>query len=306
VIVEARAKLNLGLAVGPLRPDGYHEVATVFQSISLADTLVAARAPRGFSLRVRHESAAIRGAVAAATRRLVPAGGVNLVLRAARQMAAEAGLPGGARFTLVKRVPARAGLGGGSADAAAALRAMGALHGLRWPRERWLDLAARLGSDVPFAVLGGTALGLGRGERLESLAPPRRFRVLIAVPAWRVATRSAFRLIEQNKYGLTAWSAKLRSAQALRRGRVPPLRALRLGNTFEQALGNRRSDFESLRARMRAAGVEQVLMTGSGSAVFGILGTGIPVKEVVGRFAGSEVLFLARSTRAGLRLRTLP
>ena len=112
VTFEARAKLNLGLAVGPKRADGYHDLVTVFQSISLADTLTAERTARGFSLRVQHEPAAIHGA-AVADRARVPAGADNLVLRAARLMHAELGLPGGAHFTLTKRIPAQAGMGGG-------------------------------------------------------------------------------------------------------------------------------------------------------------------------------------------------
>src|SRR5437867_4078156 len=119
VEIEARAKLNLGLAVGPERADGYHEIATIYQSITLADTLVATRIRRGFRLRVRHEDASVRGQAGRALRAPVPAGESNLVVRAARKMAERAGSEGGASFRLIERTPARAGLGGGSADAAA-------------------------------------------------------------------------------------------------------------------------------------------------------------------------------------------
>jgi len=135
VIVEARAKLNLGLAVGPRRADGYHDLATVFQSVSLADHLIARPAARGFTLRVRHERAAARGGRGRSGP--VPAGRDNLVLRAARLLARRVGLEGGARFELVKRIPAGAGLGGGSADAAAALAALAALHRVRLAPAAW-------------------------------------------------------------------------------------------------------------------------------------------------------------------------
>lgn len=306
VEVEARAKLNLGLAVGPERRDGYHELATVFQSVTLADTLIATPRPRGFTLRVRHEDASACGRPGRAQRTLVPAGEGNLVLRAARRVAARAAGAGGANFVLIKRIPARAGLGGGSADAAAAIAAMVALYGLRLRRAEKMEIAAGLGSDVPFALAGGTALGLGRGEVLRPAALERSFQAVIAVPGWRISTARAFDQINRTKYGLTVWPAKLRFAQLLGRKRISLSRALRLGNTFEQLLGARQRDFVSLRERLRAAGAGQVRMTGSGSAVFGILEPNTPAGKVIGRFAGSEPLFLVRSSRAGLRLRKSP
>src|SRR5262249_14439527 len=144
-----------------------HEIATIYQSITLADTLVATRIRRGFRLRVRHEDAAVRGR----TRRAVgvPAGDSNLVLRAARKVVERAGIEGGASFDLVKRIPARGGLGGGSVDAAAAIAAVVALYRPRMSLEARRSLCAEIGSDVPFAFQGGTALGLGRGERLRRM-----------------------------------------------------------------------------------------------------------------------------------------
>jgi 4-diphosphocytidyl-2-C-methyl-D-erythritol kinase len=222
VQVEARAKLNLGLAVGPRRPDGFHELATIFQSVTLADTLVAERRARGFSLELRHEEAAARGALAPRARAAVPAGPGNLALRAARLAARHAGIRGGVHLSLTKRIPAQAGLGGGSADAAAALVAVFALYGVRVPLGHRLALGGQLGSDVPFALFGGTALGLGRGERLTRLRPGRPFRALIAVPRWRVPTARAFREIDRSRYGLTRWKAKLRFARSAGRVRLRP------------------------------------------------------------------------------------
>jgi 4-diphosphocytidyl-2-C-methyl-D-erythritol kinase len=303
VEIEARAKLNLGIAVGPERADGFHEIATIYQSITLADTLTARRTRRGFRLRVRHEDISLQGSAARAVRAHVPAGESNLVLRAARKAAERAGIEGGASFVLTKRIPSRAGLGGGSADAAAAIAAMAALYPGRLPLAARLSLCAEMGSDVPFALQGGTAIGLGRGERLRRVSLQGPFRVLVVVPRWRVATASAYKQISRTKYGLTVWPAKLRSAQSLGRKRISVSRALRLGNTFEGVLGSRWEEFRSLRERLRAAGAAEVRMTGSGSAVFGILAPSVPAQDVVGRFAGSEPLFLARSAREGLRFR---
>ena len=303
VEIEARAKLNLGLAVGPERADGYHEIATVYQSITLADTLVATRIRRGFRLRVRHEDASVRGRAARARGALVPADESNLVLRAARKMAGCFGIEGGASFRLVKRIPARAGLGGGSADAAAAVAAMAALYRPRMSQLARRSLCAEIGSDVPFAFQGGTAIGLGRGERLRRVRLVRPFRAVLAVPAWRVSTARAYEQISRTKFGLTAWRTKLGFVRSLGRKRLHLSRALRLGNTFEAVLGSRREEFRSLCERLRAAGAVAIRMTGSGSAVFGILAPSVPADQVAGRFAGSEPLYMARSARAGLKLR---
>jgi 4-diphosphocytidyl-2-C-methyl-D-erythritol kinase len=303
VRVEAHAKLNLGLAVGPRRADGFHELATVFQSISLADTLLAERRSRGFSLEVRHLDAASRGRLPARARAAVPMGAANLALEAARLAARHAGLKGGAHLTLSKRIPARAGLGGGSADAAAALCAMFALYGVRVPLADRMVLGGMLGSDVPFALLGGTALGLGRGERLTRIEPGRPFRAVVAVPRWGVSSARAFREIDRRKYGLTQWKVRLGFAKALGRMRLEPYRAMRLGNTFEEVLGPRRRDFAALRARLCEAGLEKPRMTGSGSALFALLGPRTSASRILSRLAGSETLYVVRSVRKGLGIR---
>lgn len=301
VVVEAPAKLNLGLAVGPPRPDGFHDLVTFFQSVSLTDTLVARPRASGYTLRVRHADATVRRA----RRRRpagVPSGSDNLVLRAARAVARAAGLSGGAAFELTKRIPARAGLGGGSADAAAAIVAMAALHGVRMSRERRLALAAELGSDVPFALAGGTALGLGRGDRLSPLTLERPFRALIAVPAWDVPTPLAFRRFDRAKYGLTAWTTKLRFGQSIGRKRLRLGRLAGFGNSFENVLGSHRAEFEALCRRLRVAGVEGPRLTGSGSAVFGLIPPHGSASRIVARFAGGEALYVVRSRRTGVRI----
>jgi 4-diphosphocytidyl-2-C-methyl-D-erythritol kinase len=303
VRIDAHAKLNLGLVVGPRRPDGFHDLATVFQSISLADTLVAERAARGFTLAVRHESAAIAGRP---VRDRVPAGRANLAIRAARLVHERLGLAGGVRMRLTKRIPAQAGLGGGSADAAAAIAAVLALHGVRVARERRIALAAELGSDVPFAITGGTAVATGRGERLRRARLERPFEALLAIPRWRISTAVAFARLDKARYGLTGWRANLRMLASLGRKRVTASCSDRLGNSFERVLGNHRQDFEALRRRMRAAGVLQPHLTGSGSGVFGILPEGKPAREAAGRFTGSESLYMVRSTGRGLKLRSQP
>ena len=302
VTVEARAKINLGLAVGPLRGDGFHELATLFQSVSLADTLTVSRRRHGFSLRVRFESAAARDGMPRVSRRHVPAGAGNLVLRAARLLAGRSRLGGGARFELVKRIPARAGLGGGSADAAAAIAGLAKVYGLVLSRTERLSLACELGSDVAFAIIGGTALGLGRGDMLTSLRLAKPFRALLAIPNWGISTTAAFRAIERRRNHLTVWRANLRSAQLLGRERLRADRAMRLGNSFESVLGGRSKEFDALVNRLEDAGASSIRMTGSGSAVVALLPDGCAGADVVRRFQGTEALYLVRSMGRGLKL----
>ncbi len=298
----APAKLNLGLAVGPARADGFHELATVFQSISLADTLELRPRRAGFVLRVTIEDPAARGR---GVRRVdVPANGSNLVVRAARLAQAHLGVTTGAELRLTKRIPARAGLGGGSADAAAALLGFLALHRARVPRATLATLAARLGSDVPFALAGGTAIGRGRGERLHHVAAIAPFRAVIAVPRWSIATPRAYRAVDRLRNHLTAWRSNLRFAQVLEHERFSAERAMRMGNTFESVLGSRRRDFDRVRAALEDAGATAVRMTGSGSAVVGVLPHGCPSTTAVRRYQGREALYLVRSAQRGTRIIT--
>lgn len=299
--VEARAKLNLGLIIGPRREDGFHDLVTVFQSVSLADTLFAERRRSGFSLDVRTGGVALRGRPALGR---LSSGETNLVIRAARAFAARHRVTGGAHFRLIKRIPSGSGLGGGSADAAAALVALRALLRPDLDRQELLDLAAEIGADVPFALHGGTAIGTGRGERLDPQSLDRGFRALIATPSWRIATADAYRAFDRLKYGLTEWRSNLRSAQRIaREGIITIERALSLGNSFETTLGPRRGEFESLRDRLLDAGVQHARLTGSGSAVFGVIEAGVSARSVVSRFRGPEAIYLVHSTRAGVRLR---
>ncbi len=153
--IAAYAKINLGLRVLGRRADGYHQIETRFQSVTLADELRLAPAPEG--LRVQ----------------MSPSGGVlerdNLVYRAARLLRAQAGRHLGARISIRKRIPFAAGLGGGSSDAAAALVALNAMWQLKLSPARLQELAGQLGSDLPFFLSGGLCRGSGRGEQLEKL-----------------------------------------------------------------------------------------------------------------------------------------
>jgi 4-diphosphocytidyl-2C-methyl-D-erythritol kinase len=138
---------------------------------------------------------------------------------------------------------------------------------------------------------------------MTKLTLEKPFRAIIAHPKWGIETAAAYAAIDRRRLGLTAKAVKLRSAEILGRKRLSATALMRLGNTFERVLEERRSDFISLRRRLSAAGTLETRLTGSGSAVYGVLGSGSSAVGVVGRFTGSERLYVVRSTRRGLRLR---
>ena len=155
VTVRAAAKVNLHLGVGRLRPDGYHPLATVYQTLSVHDDVTVSTSSR-WSVDLICEDDIDRGSF--------PTGEDNIVVRAGRLLAGRHGVDRAAEITVRKSIPIAGGLAGGSADAAAALVALDRVWGVRTSDDDLLELAAQLGSDVPFALLGGTALGTGRGE----------------------------------------------------------------------------------------------------------------------------------------------
>ncbi len=258
------AKLNLGLAVYGPRADGFHDIATVFQAISLADELVLRPAPDDLW----------RLTIAPAD--VLPADDSNLVLRAARAL--EAAVGGGrprAHFHLVKRVPHAAGLGGGSSDAAATLRLL-ARH---WSLSRTAathrllhDVAASLGSDVPFFLRGGTAIGSGRGEILQPCTAVRRAWFVVAVPGFGISTREAYERVD---WHLTPPDLVSTFAATLERCGGDLCAALHdtpsgLFNSFESTLFVAYPQLAALTRRLREAGAVAAALSGSGSAVFAV------------------------------------
>ena len=180
VTVRVPAKVNLHLSVGPARKDGYHELVTVFHAISLYDELTATPA-RNLSIGISGEGAD----------ELSP-GEDNLVWKAALLLAERAGVQPAVRLDLVKGIPVAGGLAGGSADAAATLVACDALWGAGLDRAELLELAAELGSDVAFALTGGTALGTGRGERLTPVLAAGRWHWVLAVAGQGLSTPDVY------------------------------------------------------------------------------------------------------------------
>lgn len=257
--LAAPAKVNLSLEVGPLRPDGYHELDTVFAWLDLADEVELAPAPTT-SLQV--EDRVGRGLP-------VPAGEDNLVLRALRLLEQEVGRPLPTRLLLRRRIPAGGGLGGASADAAAALLGLDELHGLGLSRDELGALARRLGADVAFGLVGGTARGRGRGDLLTPLPPPPPCTVLLLIPAFALSTAEVYRAWDRlpSPPGQPCCEAV---EQALRAQDLEAL-ARALGNHLEAAAEALRPELAGLRRAMLEAGCRAARLCGSGSTLFGLV-----------------------------------
>ena len=220
VRVRVPAKVNLHLAVGPLRPDGYHELVTVLHAVDLYDEVVAAPA-EGIELAVTGDGAAD-----------VPTDEHNLAWRAAALLASQAGVSPNVRLQIVKAIPVAGGMAGGSADAAATLVACNALWRTGLSRTALCELAAELGSDVPFALLGGTAVGTGRGERLKGVSTKTILHWVFALAQHGISAAAAYRELDRLGGGTTTQPDAI--LDALRRG-DPKLIACRLYNDLQPA-----------------------------------------------------------------------
>ena len=259
--VCAPAKINLHLEVLRLRGDGYHEVRTILQSIALADTLTVTERPGPFTVRSRTAS--------------MPSDRDNLVWTAGAALwsaLGRRGEPSGVAVAVRKVVPAGAGLGGASSDAASALRALGRLWAPRAPARLLREVAAAIGSDVPFFLEGGTVLAAGRGERLRRLAPAGPAAVVIASPEFGVSTPDAYRWWDEDATVRRSPDRHSASASAgLPRGWRS--RPDRLWNDLEAPVSQRHPAIAEMVLRLRASGAVHAAMTGSGSAVIGLYAT---------------------------------
>jgi len=188
VRTRAPGKINVFLSVGALQDDGYHDVATAYQAVSLFEDVVAEPAD-DFSV-------TFTGSVDTSG---VPVDDTNLAIRAARLVAETAGYSGGVRLTIDKRVPVAGGMGGGSADAAATLLAVDTLWGTALGRDELLRLAAELGADVPFAFAGGTAVGTGRGDELSPALAKGEFQWVLALSDDGLSTPAVYHALDEHR-----------------------------------------------------------------------------------------------------------
>ena len=251
--VRVPAKVNVQLAVGAARPDGFHDLANVFLAVGLYDEVTAAPADR---LRVTCEGPGAEQ---------VPLDGDNLAARAAVALARRHGRPADVHLHLAKDIPVAGGMAGGSADAAGALLACDALWGTRAPRAELLAICAELGSDVPFALLGGAALGVGRGEQLTPLEVGGTFHWVFALADGGLSTPAVYREFDRLAEGRAVPEPRANPAllDALRAGDADALAGLLANDLQPAAL----SLFPALRHTLTAGtdgGALAALVSGSG------------------------------------------
>ena len=250
IVIDAPAKLNLGLEVIGRRDDGFHEIATIFLTIDLYDRVTLSPSA---DLELNCDDISLGGED-------------NLALRALRLLRDETNHPGSARIDLRKRIPAAAGLGGASSDAAAALIGGRELWHREVSDDRLHDLAARLGSDVPFLLRGGCAIGRGRGDRLEPLPMPAHVSpwFVVVVPDVHIPAKTASLYARLNEDDFSDGSLIAAQADRLRSGLAPD--ATLLGNAFVRPLYVMVPELAALPGIMRDAGAGSVAISGAGPA----------------------------------------
>ncbi len=289
--VRAHAKVNLDLRVLGVRADGYHELRTVFQAIELHDTLVCAEHPGPFTLKCRTPG--------------VPLDATNLVWRAAAALWTALGRGGDvcdAVIQIDKKIPLEAGLGGGSADAAAALMALGRLWGGA-PITLLREVGATIGADVPFFLSGGTALGLGRGEEIYPLVDLPPHYLVIVRPPFGVSTAEAYGWYDEDR------TEGVRENREFQQLPVPwPSRAAQMINDLEPPVIRRHQEIAGIKVQLREAGASAAAMSGSGSAVFGLFRSRVLAERAVKPLSrnGSRALVTRTLTRAEHERRARP
>jgi 4-diphosphocytidyl-2-C-methyl-D-erythritol kinase len=269
--IRALAKINLDLRVLHKRPDGYHELRTVFQTISLSDRLdVAFTARRGTEV-------ALQSDVDIAD---------NLAVKAARLCLDEMRLSGRVEMRLQKRIPMGAGLGGGSSDAAAVLLALPVLAGGAIPMDRLMAIAGELGSDVPFFLLGGRAVGIGRGTELCPLPHISTGPGLVVAPGIHVSTADAYQSLNRRELTTESSQNKIDSFQVYAWGAS----GAKGVNDFEEAVFGRHPPLRTLKQRLLKLGANPAMMSGSGSSIFAIFDDQAQVTRAI-KFFRKEAVF---------------
>jgi 4-diphosphocytidyl-2-C-methyl-D-erythritol kinase len=298
VRIPAYAKVNLRLEILGRRADGYHELRTIFQSITLHDTLtLETKREPGIDLRITGNSL-LAG----------EPGPDNLVYRAIRELSRAIGFRRGVRAVLTKRIPVGRGLGGGSSDAAAALIGLLRLTGKGIDGASLIEIASGLGADVPFFLQGGRALGIGRGDEIYPLPEDVRRPVLVVSPRnITVPTIDAYRWLGRRKSGLHLEP----SGRLTKRPRPPRLwgfcalcwspHGCALSNDFEAAVFPRYSRLASIKRELLRQGATGASLAGSGSAVFGIFLNPAMARRAARAFPNDQVFVCSTLSRAEFR-----
>jgi 4-diphosphocytidyl-2-C-methyl-D-erythritol kinase len=296
VTVRAPAKINLHLGVGAPRKDGYHPLVTVYQAVGLCDD-VTVTPSAGWTLGVT-----VPDWMDADT---LPVAGDNIVDRAAQLLARHHGIDSQAAVSVTKAIPVAGGMAGGSADAAAALVALDRLWKLQTPDEELLGLAAELGSDVPFALLGGTALGTGRGELVEPVTDPTTWWWVVVPSDEGLSTPAVYRRFDELNPDAPAEPAGAGTTlEALATG-DPGVLAGALHNDLQQAALDLRPDLADLLDLGQRVGALRGLVSGSGPTCLFLAEDADAAREVAGRLSERhDVVLVTNGPVAGAHVVT--
>lgn len=302
--IRSYAKINLTLRVLGRRPDGYHDLRTVFQTVALHDTLTLTPRRGPFVLTCATPS--------------VPLDDSNLIAKAAAALWRAIGRAGGAQgvaIALTKRIPLQAGLGGGSSNAAAALRALASLWRARLSEAELVALAASLGADVPFFLHGGTALGVDRGDRMYPLPGFPPASVAIVLPDFGVSTADAYRWFAETRAATSAGASPIEAGKARRTTRparsrataavLPagwPYPAEETTNDLEPPVIRRYPEIGAIKRRLLQEGAAYAAMSGSGSAVFGLFSSQAAAERATRRCAREGWRTFVTRTKPGWRI----
>lgn len=279
--VYAYAKINLTLEILRRLPSGYHEIKSVMQQTELCDDINIRDAPAGITI----ESADAN----------VPFNEHNTVWKVAALLKERFGVNRGVKFRMVKRVPIGGGMGGGSADAAAALLGLNQFWQLGLSLDEMLVLGAEIGMDVPFCVLGGTALATGHGEFVQPLPPLSQFHVVIVNPGIPVSTPKAYESLDMERLTFADKSAQVIAAIA-RDDREAVI--ANLYNDFESVIFDQYPIIGEIKQRLLDAGMSGALLSGSGASVFGIAQTEVQARAAVDALKYDYPFVLTTQTKA--------
>lgn len=250
---KAYAKINLGLDVVGRLPNGYHEVKMVMQTVGIYDELTFEKIPEG--IRVTTDSGEL------------PTGEDNLIYKAAKLMCERYGISEGVHIHLQKNIPIAAGMAGGSTDAAATLKGMNDLFDVGATMQELQELGVKIGADVPYCVMGGTALAEGIGEKLTSLTPAPDCTLLIAKPDINVSTKYVYEHLDAE--GVEKHPDIDGMVEAIENGNLEGILE-RMGNVLETVTVTAHPVITQIKNRMKELGALQSMMSGSGPTVFGI------------------------------------
>ncbi len=281
--LKAPAKINLYLNVLGKRKDGYHEIESVAQTISVYDILHFEKIKRGIQVICDHP--------------LLPSGENNLVYKAARLFFNLTNLTSGVKISVEKKIPLEAGLGGGSTDAASTLLGLNLLFDTNIPLSHLVDISSQLGTDVPFCLIRGTALLRGRGDKVYPLPPIKEGWIVLVYPKISISTSWVYSQISprltpkssHNKLTIDELKKKMVS------GKLIEIKNL-LYNKLEEVVIDKFPILESIKQEMKKGGAKGVLMSGSGSTIFGIVEDVETGKKIANQLREKGKTFLAQPT----------